>query len=156
MQKQNQEYSKEIRVHQQPDDNYTWTVEKTFFICFNQITPACLTSGHIRTSHHAPSGGTLSGGPHLYRGLPVDLQDLPLQPHGRGQEAPGVVPRLQSQGQGKSFMFKIQVFKKQNFNLRNCMACHLYKKKTDYYLYTERKSRHSDQLKLDLPPTVNQ
>lgn len=58
------------------------------------------TSGHVGASHHAPGGGALSGGPHLHRGLPVDLQDLPLQPHGRGQKAPGVVPRPQSQGQG--------------------------------------------------------
>lgn len=59
-----------------------------------------ISSGHTGASHHAPGGGALSGGPHLHRGLPVDLQDLPLQPHGRGQEAPGVVSRPQSQGQG--------------------------------------------------------
>lgn len=53
-------------------------------------------------SYDAPGGGALGGGPHLYRGLLVDIQDFPLQSHGCGKEAPGVVPRPQSQGQGTS------------------------------------------------------
>lgn len=84
--------------------------------CTSQMQQLFWT-GHSGASHHASGRGTLGSGPHLYRGLPADVQDLPLQPHGRGQEAPGVVPRPKSQGQG--------TLEKQHHNDGlSCGCCH--------------------------------
>lgn len=82
---------------------WRWRTSQICMLCVCKIVRVkCNNSwtGHSGASYHASGGGTLGGGPHLYRGLPVDVQDFPLQPHGCGQEAPGVVPRPKSQGQG--------------------------------------------------------
>lgn len=60
--------------------------------------------GNPGASDHAPGGGTISGGPHLHRRLPADLQDLPVKSHGGWQETAGVVPSGQPPGHGE-FVF---------------------------------------------------
>lgn len=50
------------------------------------------TLGNPRATDHASGRGTISGGPHLHRRLPADLQDLPVKSHGGRQETVGVVP----------------------------------------------------------------
>lgn len=64
------------------------------------VSVLLLTPGNPRASDHAPGGGTISGGPHLHRRLPADLQDLSVKSHGGWQETAAVVPGGQPSGHG--------------------------------------------------------
>lgn len=65
----------------------------------------CGFLGNSRASDHAPGGGAVGGGPHLHRGLPANLQDLPVQSHGRWQETAGLVPGGLLPGHGQLGLF---------------------------------------------------